>query len=61
MQNIVDDEWSNFLKFQHLNGTVNNYSTAPDVLIESECVDKVETTILPECEDLYISTTTKVL
>lgn len=65
MNSIVDDEWSSFLRFQYVNGTINNYNTGPTELIniqdKEEIMDDNKPLPIPECEDLYISTTTKVL
>jgi len=50
----IDDEWSNFINNEYNNETLNNNEIIPNV-----------TTIIPiippKCEDLYISTKTKVL
>lgn len=54
MENMVDDEWDSFLSGQN----VNEYNCSS----LNEKNDTVEfNEHVPECEDLYISTTTKVL
>jgi hypothetical protein len=61
----IDDEWTNFLNSQRNNGfgnlpikTKSNEKILVNDNIESSDEDDV---IVPTCEDLYISTKTKVL
>jgi len=74
-QNSVDDEWASFLNNEILNKNkpirksnasiinINNINTG----IEKDCIDKndginnIALNEVPICEDLYISTKTKVL
>lgn len=52
--NIVDEEWEAFLN--------NNDDIAVGDSVKHICTDPTnEETVLPKCDDLYISTTTKVL
>ena len=54
MLNIVDEEWEAFLN--------NNNDVALRDSVKSLDTDPTdEETVLPKCDDLYISTTTKVL
>jgi len=48
----IDDEWSNFLKSQN-----SNIKTT----VPLNCLDEKEIPIMPVCDELYISTKTKVL
>ena len=50
--NSIDDEWS-----RYLNGDDNE----KDIFNETDESNKKEEYSVPKCEDLYISTTTKVL
>lgn len=73
MEDILDDEWNSFLSkqdtnqydFTSLNSNYNNNSgmddenSSADGMIETP--DGLSCKVVPECEDLYISTTTKVL
>lgn len=75
MNDILDDEWNSFLSkqdtnqydFTSLNTNYNNNSglliTEPgsttDAMIDP--LIELSSTVVPDCEDLYISTTTKVL
>jgi len=53
MDNMVDDEWDSFLSGQNTNDCgVTSFSKSN--------IEKISGDV-PECEDLYISTTTKVL
>lgn len=55
----IDNEWMNFLQSQtnFTNSNTNIKTTVPIV----NCLDESMDIIAPECEDLYISTKTKVL
>jgi hypothetical protein len=57
MENMVDDEWDSFLSGQNECG----FSSSKTSFIENNnIVDEISGDV-PECQDLYISTTTKVL
>jgi len=53
MDNMIDDEWNSFISGQDMNEC--RFSSLTENNIEKISGD------VPECEDLYISTTTKVL
>jgi len=56
MENMVDDEWDSFLSGQNECG----FSSSKSSFIENNNIDEISGDV-PECQDLYISTTTKVL
>ena len=53
---MVDDEWDSFLSGQNECG----FSSSKSSFIENNNIDEISGDV-PECQDLYISTTTKVL
>jgi TATA-box binding protein (TBP) (component of TFIID and TFIIIB) len=70
----IDDEWSKFIAFQAgngLNSTNQTYSAVsynkpklgdnPSCNVLGDIDENITAQCAPECEDLYISTTTKVL
>jgi len=73
MEDILDDEWNSFLSkqdtnqydFTSLNTNYNNNSGMDDEACltddTNELPNGLSCKVVPECEDLYISTTTKVL
>jgi hypothetical protein len=58
MDNMVDDEWDSFLSGQNTNEC--EVSSLTSVFNKNINIEKISGNV-PECEDLYISTTTKVL
>ena len=54
MLNIVDEEWEAFL-----NNTDDNAVDEKKHIADTK--ETIESNVLPKCDDLYISTTTKVL
>ena len=60
---MLDDEWNNFLLNQDTNqgDFINNNSDLNKSLQEPLETSSITNSNVPECEDLYISTTTKVL
>jgi hypothetical protein len=74
-QNSVDDEWASFLSNEILNKNKSSRKSNASIIntnnintgIEKDCVDKndglnnIVLNEVPICEDLYISTKTKVL
>jgi hypothetical protein len=58
MDNMVDDEWDSFLSCQNTNEYGRSSSTPS--FNEKNTMEEISGDV-PECEDLYISTTTKVL
>ena len=69
---ILDDEWNNFLSTQDTNQyDYTSFTNNPNQCKQNATIQKVENISIPtdlthnsnapECEDLYISTTTKVL
>lgn len=68
---ILDDEWNNFLSTQDTNQyDYTSFTNNPNQCKRNATIQKVENISIPtelthsnapECEDLYISTTTKVL
>lgn len=69
MDNMIDDEWNNFISGQDTNEydftsltmpTTNNKEDSSYNKVHNTIVDEI-TGDVPKCEDLYISTTTKVL
>ncbi|GAF95090.1 unnamed protein product, partial [marine sediment metagenome] len=69
MDNMIDDEWNNFISGQDTNEydftsltmpTTNNKEDRSYNKVHNTTVDEI-TGDVPKCEDLYISTTTKVL
>jgi hypothetical protein len=73
MDDILDDEWNSFLSkqdtnqydFTSLNTNYNNNSGIDNDSCSTDVTNEVpnglSSKVVPECEDLYISTTTKVL
>lgn len=67
MENMVDDEWDNFLSGQNINDygyssvISSSFDEKNDIGIITENNNVGINEKVPECEDLYISTTTKVL
>lgn len=73
MDDILDDEWNSFLSkqdtnqydFTSLNTNYNNNSGIDNDSCSTDVTNEVPNglsgKVVPECEDLYISTTTKVL
>ena len=55
---MVDDEWDSFLSGQNANNC--GFSSLKSSFIESNKIEEINGDV-PECQDLYISTTTKVL
>jgi len=55
---MVDDEWDSFLSDQNTNKC--GFSSSKSSFIENNNIDEISGDV-PECQDLYISTTTKVL
>ena len=55
----IDNEWMNFLQSQ--NDDVKNIPNIKTTVQIANCLDDVIQMSAPECEDLYISTKTKVL
>jgi hypothetical protein len=69
MDNMIDDEWNNFISGQDTNEydftsltmpTTNNKEDSSYNKVHNTIVDEI-TGDVPKCDDLYISTTTKVL
>jgi hypothetical protein len=58
MDNMIDDEWDSFLSCQNTNDYGGTSSTPS--FNEKNITEEISGDV-PECEDLYISTTTKVL
>jgi len=60
----VDDEWENFINMQHNNKTVKPNNNIKHINTNDSignCVDNISLVSRPVCDDLYISTKTKVL
>jgi TATA-box binding protein (TBP) (component of TFIID and TFIIIB) len=60
MTNSIDDEWQKYLYSQHIESTtgIKVANTVVDNTINDNVLENVE---IPECDELYISTKTKVL
>ena len=60
MINSIDDEWQNYLYSQHIESTTG--IQASNTVIEKKPIDDLlEDIEIPQCDELYISTKTKVL
>jgi len=60
MINSIDDEWQNYLYSQHIETTTG--IQASNTVIEKKTMeDLLEDIEIPQCDELYISTKTKVL
>ena len=58
---MIDDEWSQFLLSQS-NGDTSQFNEKYEpTIIENDITEDTSDDNIPECEELYISTTTKVL
>jgi hypothetical protein len=60
----VDDEWENFINMQHNNKTVKSNNNTKHINTNDSvgnCVDNLSLVSRPICDELYISTKTKVL
>lgn len=57
IMNSIDDEWQKYLYNQHIESTTGFHEINP--IIDSEIID--DDIEIPQCDELYISTKTKVL
>lgn len=58
---MIDDEWSQFLLSQSSGDTSQFNEKYEPTIIENDITEDTSDDNIPECEELYISTTTKVL
>jgi len=61
MMSSIEDEWNNFIMNQHNGVTTTFIKTEKDINEKDNDYIKKKETDTPVCEDLYISTKTKVL
>ena len=58
---MIDDEWAQFLLSQSSGDTSQFNEKYEPTIIENDITEDTSDDNIPECEELYISTTTKVL
>lgn len=58
---MIDDEWTQFLLSQSSGDTSQFNEKYEPTIIENDITEDTSDDNIPECEELYISTTTKVL